>query len=104
VVFHGLSFEVGFLSEENSEKSFFVNWPIMLIYAGRFGKVIDNLEAKGCISKDLASKTKKTIAELENLIDIVAVTHDVEKQNRAEDLFHVIMLTLFEVLDNCFNK
>jgi hypothetical protein len=92
------------MSEENTEKSFFVNWPIMVIYAGRFGKVIDNLEAKGCISKDLASKTKKTIAELQNLIDIVVVTHDKEKQNRAEDLFHVIMTTLFEALDKCFEK
>jgi hypothetical protein len=99
-----LSFEVGFVSEENSEKSFFVNWPIMLIYAGRFGKVIDNLEARGCISKSVALETKKKIIELENLIDIVAVTHDVEKQNRAEDIFHVIMLTLFETLDRCFEK
>jgi len=92
------------LIEENTEKSFFVNWPIMVIYAGRFGKVIDNLEAVGCISKKVALETKKTIAELQNLIDIVAVTHDKEKQNRAEDLFHVIMTTLFEVLDTCFEK
>jgi len=92
------------MSEENSEKSFFVNWPIMLIYAGRFGKVIDNLVARGCISENVALETKKKIIELENLIDIVAVTHDREKQNRAEDLFHVIMLTLFETLDRCFEK
>jgi len=39
------------MSEEYNEKSFFVNWPIMLIYAGRFGKVIDNLEAVGCFQK-----------------------------------------------------
>ena len=92
------------MSEENSEKSFFVNWPIMYIYVGRFGEIIDNLEAMGCISKDLALKTKKTIMELQDLIDIVTVTHDKEKQNMAEDLFHVVMLTLFEALDNCFDK
>jgi len=95
---------VGFLSEENTEKSFFVNWPIMLIYAGRFGKVIDNLEAVGCLSKKVALETRKTIAEFENLIDIVAVTHDKEKQDRAEDLFHVIMTTLLGALDTCFEK
>ena len=92
------------MSEENSGKSFFVNWPVMYMYAGRFGKVIDNLEARGCISKNLALETKKTIAELQTLIDIVTVTHDKEKQNRAEDLFHVIMITLFKALDNCFDK
>ena len=90
--------------EESSGKPFFVNWPVMVMYAGRFGKVIDSLEAKGCISKDSALETKKKITELQNLIDIVAVTHDVEKQNRAEDIFHVIMLTLFEALDRCFEK
>ena len=92
------------MSEENNEKSFFINWPIMLIYAGRFGKVIDNLEAVGCISKGVALETKKKIIELENLIDIVAVTHDIEKQNRAENIFHVIMSVLFETLDRCFEK
>jgi hypothetical protein len=34
----------------------------------------------------------------------VAVTHDTEKQNMAEDIFHAIMLTLFEALDKCFDK
>jgi len=92
------------MNEENSEKSFFVNWPIMYIYAGRFGKIIDNLEARGCISKSLAIKTRETIVGLQKLIDIITVTHDKEKQNMAEDLFHVIMLTLFEALDNCFDK
>jgi hypothetical protein len=92
------------MSEESSGKSFFVNWPVMVMYAGRFGKVIDSLEAKGCISKDSALETKKKITELQNLIDIVAVTHDTEKQNMAEDIFHAIMLTLFEALDKCFDK
>jgi len=92
------------MSEENTERSFFIDWPIMLIYVSSFYRVIDNLEAMGCISKDLASRIKKTIIELQNLIDIVAITHDREKQNRAEDLFHVIMITLFETLDNCFEK
>lgn len=101
---HDLFFEVGFMSEENTEKSFFVNWPIMYIYAGRFGKIINNLVARGCMSEDVALETKKKIIELQNLIDIVAITHDVEKQNIAEDLFHVIMLTLFETLDKCFEK
>jgi hypothetical protein len=46
--------------EESSGKSFFVNWPVMVMYAGPFsGKVIDSLEAKGCISKDSALETKK---------------------------------------------
>ena len=92
------------MNEEDSEKSFFVNWPVMYMYAGCFGKVIDSLEARGCISKNTALETKKTIAELQNLIDVVTITHDREKQNRAEDLFHVIMITLFEAFDNCFNK
>ena len=92
------------MAEEDSGRSFYVNWPVMYIYAGRFGKVIDNLEARGCISKDLALEAKKTITELQNLIDVVTVTHDKEKQDRAEDLFHVIMITLFKALDNCFDK
>jgi hypothetical protein len=92
------------MSEENNEKSFFINWPIMLIYSGQLGKVIGNLEAVGCISKSLALETKKRIVELQDLIDIVVVTHDKEKQNRAEDLFHIIMLVLFNALDNCFDK
>jgi hypothetical protein len=76
----------------------------MYIYAGRFGKVIDNLVARGCISESVAFETKKKIIELQKLIGIVAVAHDKEKQNRAEDIFHVIMLTLFEALDKCFEK
>ena len=92
------------MSQENTERTFYINWPIFLAYAGRFYGVIDNLEAVGCISGNLANETKKKIAELINLINIVTVTHDVDRENRAEDLFHVIMTTLFGALDNCFEK
>jgi hypothetical protein len=92
------------MSEKDSERSFYINWPVFLMYSNRFGKVFDGLEARGCISKDLASETKKKIAEVSELIISATEEHDKDKASKAEDLFNEIMQTLFKALDNCFDK
>jgi len=92
------------MSEEDSERSFYINWPTWLIYINGFKKAIDNLEAEGCVSGDLAAKTKEKIAEASELIIAATEDHDKEKQDKAKDLVHEIMQTFFGMLDNCYNK
>jgi len=92
------------MSEEDSENSFFINWPVFLMYSNSFGKTIDSLEVRGCITEDLAEETKKKIAEVSRLIITATEDHDKDKVSRAEDLFNEIMQTFFKAIDNCFDK
>jgi len=92
------------MSEKDSERSFYINWPALLAHVNWFGKAIDYLEAEGCASGDLAAEAKKKIAEASELIIAAAEDHDKEKQNKAEDLVNEVMHAFFAMLDNCYNK
>jgi len=92
------------MSEKDSERSFYINWPALLARVDWFKKAIDYLEAEGCASGDLAAEAKKKIAEASELIIAATEDHDKEKQNKAEDLVNEVMHVFFAMLDNCYNK
>jgi len=92
------------MSEKDSERSFYINWPALLARVDWFKKAIDYLEAEGCTSGDLAAEAKKKIAEASELIIAATEDHDKEKQNKAEDLVNEVMHAFFAMLDNCYNK
>jgi len=92
------------MSEGDSERSFYINWPTLLMHINWFARAIDYLETEGCVSGDLAAEAKKKIAEASELIIAATEDHDKGKRDRAEDLVHEIMQTFFGMLDNCYNK
>ena len=92
------------MSEKDSGKSFYINWPALLARVDFFRKAIDYLETEGCTSGDLAAEAKKKIAEAVELITTATEDHDKEKQNKAEDLINEVMHEFFAMLDNCYNK
>ena len=92
------------MSEKDSERSFYINWPALLARVDFFRKAIDYLEAEGCTSGDLAAEAKKKIAEASELIIAATEGHDKEKQNKAEDLVNEVMQAFFAMLDYCFDK
>jgi pyrroloquinoline quinone (PQQ) biosynthesis protein C len=92
------------MSEKDSERSFYINWPALLARVDFFKKAIDYLEAEDCASEDLAAEAKKKIAEASELIIAATEDHDKEKQNKAEDLVNEVMHMFFAMLDNCYNK
>jgi len=92
------------MSQENSEKSFFIDWPTLLAYVDWFRKAIDYLEAEGCVSGDLITEAKEKIAEAVKLIAVAVENNDKDKQDRAENLINEIKQVFFTMLDNCYNK
>ena len=92
------------MSEKDSERSFYINWPALLARVDWFKRAIDYLETEGCTSEDLAAEAKKKIAEASELIIAATEDHDKEKQNKAEDLVNEVMQAFFAMLDNCFDK
>ena len=92
------------MSEKDSERSFYINWPALLARVDFFKKAIDYLEAEDCASGDLAAEAKKKIAEASELIIAATEDHDKEKQNKAEDLVNEVMQAFFAMLDKCFDK
>ena len=92
------------MSEEDSEKSFYIDWPTWLISVNWFGKAIDYLESEGCASGDLVAEARKKIAEASELIIAATEDHDKDKQDRAKGLVHEITQMFFKMLDNCYDK
>jgi len=92
------------MSEKDSERSFYINWPAFLARVDFFRKAIDYLEAEGCASGDLVTEARKKMGEAIELITAAAGDHDKEKQNKAEDLINEVMQAFFAMLDNCYNK
>jgi len=92
------------VSEKDSERSFYINWPALLAHVDFFRKAINYLETEGCASEDLAAEAKKKIDEAIVLITTATEDHDKEKQNKAEDLINEVMHAFFVMLDNCYNK
>jgi hypothetical protein len=92
------------MSEKDSERSFYIDWPALLARVDFFRKAIDYLETEGCTSEDLAAEAKKKLDKASELIIAATEDHDKEKQNKAEDLINEVLHAFFTMLDNCYNK